>query len=216
MIKVSDLNKSYNKLPVLKNISFEVKKGEIVAIIGPSGAGKSTLLKIIGSLENSDSGDILINGINTSMLSNRDISQFRNKEIGFVFQFHHLLPEFTALENIMLPALIAGVEKKKAEIKAMELLKMFSLGDRASHKPSQLSGGEAQRVAISRAIMNSPSLLLADEPSGNLDSIARKELHNIFFELREKLGLTIVVVTHDENLANMSDRKIELLDGNIV
>lgn len=215
MIKIENIIKNYGTLNVLKGISLEVKKSEIVAIVGPSGAGKTTLLQIMGSLEKANSGHIFIDGIDISLLSDYELAKFRNTKIGFVFQFHHLLPEFTALENVMMPALIAGAKWNNAQTKAIELLKMLSINERAEHKPSQLSGGEAQRVAVARAIINSPSVLFADEPSGNLDSATRTELHKIFFDLRDKLGLTIVVVTHDENLADMSDRKIELLDGKI-
>lgn len=215
MIKVENIVKNYGTLNVLKGISLEVKRSEIVAVVGPSGAGKTTLLQIMGSLEKANSGHVFIDGVDISTLSDSELAKFRNSKIGFVFQFHHLLPEFSALENVMMPALIAGVKWNDAEAKAIELLKMLSLRGRADHKPAQLSGGEAQRVAVARAIINSPAVLFADEPSGNLDSATRTELHKIFFDLRDKLGLTIVVVTHDENLADMSDRKIELLDGKI-
>lgn len=215
MIKAENITKNFGDVKVLKNISLEIKKGEIISIVGPSGAGKTTLLQIMGTLENTTTGSVTIDGTDVSKLSGDALAQFRNKKIGFVFQFHHLLPEFSALENVMLPALIAGSDHNEAKTKATSLLKMLSLSERVSHKPSQLSGGEAQRVAIARAIINSPSVLFADEPSGNLDTHSRDELHKIFFDLRDKLGITIVIVTHDTTLAELSDRKIEIIDGQI-
>lgn len=215
MIKAENITKNFGDVKVLKNISLEIKKGEIISIVGPSGAGKTTLLQIMGTLENATTGSVFIDGTDVSKLSGDALAQFRNKKIGFVFQFHHLLPEFSALENVMLPALIAGSDHNEAKTKATSLLKMLSLSERVSHKPSQLSGGEAQRVAIARAIINSPSVLFADEPSGNLDTHSRDELHKIFFDLRDKLGITIVIVTHDTTLAELSDRKIEIIDGQI-
>lgn len=215
MIQAENITKNFGDVKVLKNISLEIKKGEIISIVGPSGAGKTTLLQIMGTLENATTGSVFIDGTDVSNLSGDALAQFRNKKIGFVFQFHHLLPEFSALENVMLPALIAGSDHQEAKTKATSLLKMLSLSERVSHKPSQLSGGEAQRVAIARAIINSPSVLFADEPSGNLDTHSRDELHKIFFDLRDKLGITIVIVTHDTTLAELSDRKIEIIDGQI-
>lgn len=215
MIQAENITKNFGDVKVLKNISLEIKKGEIISIVGPSGAGKTTLLQIMGTLENTTTGSVTIDGTDVSKLSGDALAQFRNKRIGFVFQFHHLLPEFSALENVMLPALIAGSDHNEAKTKATSLLKMLSLSERVSHKPSQLSGGEAQRVAIARAIINSPSVLFADEPSGNLDTHSRDELHKIFFDLRDKLGITIVIVTHDTTLAELSDRKIEIIDGQI-
>lgn len=215
MIQAENITKNFGDVKVLKNISLEIKKGEIISIVGPSGAGKTTLLQIMGTLENATTGSVFIDGTDVSNLPGDALAQFRNKKIGFVFQFHHLLPEFSALENVMLPALIAGSDHQEAKTKATSLLKMLSLSERVSHKPSQLSGGEAQRVAIARAIINSPSVLFADEPSGNLDTHSRDELHKIFFDLRDKLGITIVIVTHDTTLAELSDRKIEIIDGQI-
>ncbi len=216
MITATDIHKSFGNLEVLKGISLHVEKGEIVSIVGPSGAGKTTLLQIIGTLDKASSGRIEINGTEVSSLKDKALSDFRNKEIGFIFQFHQLLPEFTALENIMIPALIGGTQKKEAERKAKELLEMLNLTDRFDHKPSELSGGEKQRVAAARAVINQPSVVLADEPSGSLDSKNKEELHHLFFDLREKLNQTIVIVTHDEHLASISDRIIELRDGQVV
>lgn len=216
MINVQNLHKSYGDLEVLKGVSLSIDSGEVVCIVGASGAGKTTLLQIIGTLSRYDSGDIRVNGIEISRLTDKEISNFRNSKIGFVFQFHHLLPEFTALENICIPGFIAGRPKVEVEKEAAELLEMMGLSERASHKPSQLSGGEQQRVAIARALINSPAVILADEPSGNLDTKNRDEIHKLFFELRDKLGITIVIVTHDENLAQMSDRKIVMSDGRII
>ncbi|MFH1005321.1 MAG: ABC transporter ATP-binding protein [Bacteroidota bacterium] len=216
MITANNIHKSYGSLHVLKGISLEIEKGEIVSIVGASGAGKTTLLQIIGTLDNADNGDIKINNTNISTLSERKLSEFRNRQIGFVFQFHHLLPEFTALENVCLPAFIAGKSKSEAEKKAKELLNFLGLYERTSHKPSELSGGEQQRVAVARALINSPSVILADEPSGNLDSASAKELHTLFFTLREKFKQTFIIVTHNEELANMANRKLVMKDGTIL
>ena len=215
MIKVSGILKSYGDLKVLKGIDLEVKEKEVVAIVGASGAGKTTLLQIIGTLDRPDAGTILYNGQDVGALSQRNLSAFRNRNIGFVFQFHQLLPEFTALENVSIPALIAGKSRAEASDRASELLSFLGLGDRLDHKPSQLSGGEQQRVAVARAIVNSPSLILADEPSGNLDTENKKELHNLFFRLRDTFGHTFIIVTHDPQLASMSDRTIRIKDGQI-
>jgi len=215
MIKVSGILKSYGDLRVLKGIDLEVREKEVVAIVGASGAGKTTLLQIIGTLDRPDAGTILYNGQDVGTLSQRSLSAFRNRNIGFVFQFHQLLPEFTALENVSIPALIAGKSRDEASDRASELLSFLGLGDRLDHKPSQLSGGEQQRVAVARAIVNSPSLILADEPSGNLDTENKKELHNLFFRLRDTFGHTFIIVTHDPQLASMSDRTIRIKDGQI-
>jgi len=216
MILIKNIHKSYSSLEVLKGVSLEVKKGEIVSIVGASGAGKTTLLQILGTLDRADKGEVNINATNLQALSERKLADFRNKQIGFVFQFHHLLPEFTALENVCLPAFIAGKSKAEAEVKAKELLNFLGLHDREEHKPSELSGGEQQRVAVARALINSPSLILADEPSGNLDSATAKDLHQLFFTLREKFQQTFVIVTHNEELANMADRKLTMKDGAIL
>ena len=216
MIKTSLLNKKYGELHVLKDVDLHIMPSEIVALMGASGAGKTTLLQIIGTLDKADSGQILINNRDVTKLSDNKLSEFRNKEIGFVFQFHHLLAEFTALENVMLPALIGKQNKKETEERAKELLNIMHLYDRANHKPSQLSGGEQQRVAVARALINSPSIILADEPSGNLDSRNAKELHEYFFKLRETYKQTFLIVTHSEELAKMSDRIIEMQDGKII
>jgi lipoprotein-releasing system ATP-binding protein len=216
MITAENLSKRYGTVQVLNDISFSVKKGEVVSIVGASGAGKSTLLQILGTLDKSDIGEVKINNINISELNDKKLSDFRNKHIGFIFQFHHLLPEFTALENICIPAYIAKKSKKEAEEKAMGLLYDLKLSERATHKPSQLSGGEQQRVAVARALINSPSVVLADEPSGNLDSVNAKELHALFFSLREKFQQTFIIVTHNEDLADMADRKLIMKDGKIV
>lgn len=213
MISVKNICKSYGTLQVLKGVSLEVRKGEIVSIVGASGAGKTTLLQILGTLDHADGGEVKINEINLQTLSEKKLADFRNKQIGFVFQFHHLLPEFTALENVCLPAFIARKAKSEAETKANELLTFLGLAERAHHKPSELSGGEQQRVAVARALINNPSVILADEPSGNLDSATAKELHNLFFTLREKLQQTFIIVTHNEELANMADRKLIMKDG---
>jgi len=216
MIQTKNIRKSFGTLEVLKGIDLTVNKGEVVSIVGPSGAGKTTLLQILGTLSKPDSGEIVIDGVPVHTLSDKQISKFRNTKIGFVFQFHHLLPEFTALENVMIPAFIAGIDRKAAEEKALALLDMLGMSHRLTHKPAELSGGEQQRVAIARALINDPAVLLADEPSGNLDTKNREELHRLFFQLRDTLGQTIVIITHDEQLADMSDRKIEMIDGLIV
>ena len=216
MIKAENIHKSFGTLEVLKGVSLEVKRGEVVSIVGQSGAGKTTLLQILGTLSAMNSGSLHIDGVEVSAMNDNQLSDFRNRHIGFVFQFHHLLPEFSALENVMLPALIAGRSKREAEQEAANLLKMMNLSDRTTHKPSALSGGEQQRVAIARAIVNHPALLLADEPSGNLDTKNRDEIHALFFRLREELGQTTVIVTHDDGLASMADRKITMRDGLIL
>ena len=216
MIKCEEIRKSYGRLEVRKGVSLKVSRGEVVSVVGPSGAGKTTLLQIMGTLAPMDSGRLEIDGVDVTLLGDDALSDFRNRRIGFVFQFHHLLPEFTALENIMMPALIGGAARAEAESRAAELLRMMGLGARASHKPSALSGGEQQRVAIARAIVNRPAILLADEPSGNLDSKNREEVHRLFFRLRDELGQTCVVVTHDDALASMADRKIVMSDGMIM
>ena len=216
MIKVSNIEKSFGDLKVLRGVSLEVKKGEIVSIVGASGAGKTTLLQIIGSLLPADGGEVEINGTKLFALNEKRTAEFRNRHIGFVFQFHNLLPEFSALENVMMPALIGGAKRKEAKQRAMELLSAVGLSERAEHKPAQLSGGEQQRVAIARALMNKPSVLLADEPTGNLDTHNRDEIQRLLFEVREKFGQTIVMVTHDERLAEMADRKIVMSDGEIL
>lgn len=216
MIKATNIIKSYGALHVLKGVSLEIAKGEVISIVGPSGAGKTTLLHILGTLDRADGGTLEINNTNISDLNEKKLSDFRNKNIGFVFQFHHLLPEFTALENICIPAFIAGTPKDSAEKKAKELLSFLGLTERMNHKPGELSGGEQQRVAVARALINNPAVILADEPSGNLDSNTAKELHQLFFTLREKYNQTFIIVTHNEELANMADRKLTMKDGNIV
>ncbi len=213
MIDIKNITKSFGYLQVLKGIDLHINKGEIVSIVGPSGAGKTTLLQIIGTLDKPDSGSIVIDGIDVSNLSKAKLSDFRNRHLGFVFQFHQLLPEFTALENIMIPAFIAGTSQSEAKERAMELLKFMGLEDRASHKPNELSGGEKQRVAVARALVNKPAVILADEPSGSLDSKNKAELHQLFFDLRDKFGQTFVIVTHDESLAATTDRTIHMKDG---
>lgn len=216
MIDIHGITKSFGSLQVLKGIDMHVDKGEIVSIVGPSGAGKTTLLQIIGTLDKPDSGQIVIDGIDVSRLSTNKLSDFRNLHVGFVFQFHQLLPEFTALENVMIPAFIAGKNRAEAKRRAMELLRFMGLEDRAGHKPNELSGGEKQRVAVARALVNNPAVILADEPSGSLDSKNKAELHQLFFDLRDKYGQTFVIVTHDEQLAAITDRTIHLRDGQIV
>lgn len=213
MVDAKNIKKSFGELQVLKGTSLEVAAGEVVAIVGASGAGKTTLLNILGTLSRPEEGSLTIDGIDPFRLNDKQLAAFRNAKIGFVFQFHHLLPEFTALENVMMPALIKGVSRAEAKAKAIELLERVGLKDRTSHKPSELSGGEQQRVAIARALVNGPSLLLADEPSGNLDSSTKAEIHKLFFDLRDALGQTIVIITHDESLAAMCDRCLKMKDG---
>lgn len=216
MIKASNVYKNYSSLEVLKGVSISIDKGEVISIVGASGAGKTTLLHILGTLDRASNGTLEINGTSIASLNDKKLADFRNKNIGFVFQFHHLLPEFTALENVCIPAFIAGTSKTVAEEKAKELLQFLGLTERINHKPSELSGGEQQRVAVARALINNPAVVLADEPSGNLDSTTAKELHQLFFTLREKFNQTFVIVTHNEELANMADRKLVMSDGNIV
>ena len=216
MIKTIGITKSYGELKVLKGIDIEIREKEVVSIVGASGAGKTTLLQIIGTLDKPDTGTIMFNGTDTGKLRGKAIAAFRNSHIGFVFQFHQLLPEFTALENVCIPAYIAGKSKAEAESKAAELLGFLNLSDRLEHKPSELSGGEQQRVAVARALINNPSVILADEPSGNLDSENKNELHKLFFRLRDSFGQTIVIVTHDRQLAGMSDRILQIKDGLII
>lgn len=213
MIEAKGIEKSFGNLKVLKSIDFNAEKSEVVSIMGASGAGKSTLLQILGTLSTPDKGTLLIDGTDVTTLSRKEISTFRNRKIGFVFQFHHLLPEFTSLENVMIPALINGASESDAKKRAAELLDTLGLAERATHKPSELSGGEQQRVAIARALMNKPAVLFADEPSGNLDSVTKAELHQLFFRLRDELGQTIVIVTHDPDLAKMCDRSLFMRDG---
>ena len=215
MIEIKGITKSFGSLQVLKGIDLHIDKGEIVSIVGPSGAGKTTLLQIIGTLDRPDGGTVSIDGIDITQLSAKKLSDFRNQHLGFVFQFHQLLPEFTALENIMIPAFIAGKSRSQAKQRAEELLAFMGLTERANHKPAQLSGGEKQRVAVARALVNNPEVILADEPSGSLDTKNKEELHQLFFDLRDKFGQTFVIVTHDEGLASITDRTIHLRDGQI-
>ena len=216
MITTKNITKSFGSLQVLKGIDLHIDKGEVVSIVGPSGAGKTTLLQIIGTLDRPDSGSVCIDGKDTTNLSQKALANFRNAHIGFVFQFHQLLPEFTAIENIMIPAYIAGRSQKEAKARANDLLVFMGLTDRASHKPAELSGGEKQRVAVARALINNPAVILADEPSGSLDTKNKSELHQLFFDLRDKFGQTFVIVTHDEQLATLTDRTIHLRDGLIL
>ena len=213
MIDIKNITKSFGSLQVLKGIDLSIEKGEIVSIVGPSGAGKTTLLQIIGTLDRPDTGTINIDGVDITSVSEKKLSDFRNQRLGFVFQFHQLLPEFSAIENVMIPAYIAGRNSKEAKKQAEELLTFMGLSDRAHHKPSQLSGGEKQRVAVARALINNPAVILADEPSGSLDSKNKKELHQLFFDLRDKFGQTFIIVTHDEELASLTDRTIHMRDG---
>ena len=213
MLEAKGIKKSFGKLQILKGVDLDIKRGEIVTIVGPSGAGKSTLLHIIGTLDSPEAGNVHINGVSVNSLSPKKLSAFRNEHIGFIFQFHHLLPEFTALENICIPAYIAKKGKKETEAKAYELLELLGLAHRADHKPNELSGGEQQRVAVARALINNPSIILADEPSGNLDSKNAESLHHLFVDLRDRLNQTLVIVTHNENLANMADRIVHMKDG---
>ena len=216
MIEVRNIKKSFGNLEVLKGIDLDIEQGKIVSIVGPSGAGKTTLLQIMGTLDKPDSGSVIIDGVDVMKLSDAKRSAFRNKHMGFVFQFHQLLPEFTALENVMMPALIGGVSRREAKRRAEELLAFMGLSERATHKPSELSGGEKQRVAVARALVNKPDVVFADEPSGSLDSHNKEELHRLFFDLRDRMGQTFVIVTHDEQLANLADRKVSMQDGQIV
>jgi lipoprotein-releasing system ATP-binding protein len=216
MLQARGIKKSYGNLQILKGVDLDVTRGEIITIIGASGAGKSTLLHIIGTLDHPDHGIVRLNNVDIHTLSSKKLSAFRNEQIGFIFQFHHLLPEFTSLENICIPAFIAGKSKKDAENKAFELLEILGLSDRANHKPNELSGGEQQRVAVARAMVNNPAIILADEPSGNLDSNNAENLHQLFVNLRDTLNQTFVIVTHNENLANLADKKVLMKDGQII
>ena len=215
MIRIENLTKRFGELQVLKGVSLEVERGEVISIVGPSGAGKTTLLQLIGTLDKPTDGKIFFNDEELSRMNNKRLATFRNRHIGFVFQFHQLLPEFTALENIIIPALIAGRDRKEAEKEAMELLKIMKLEERAGHKPAEMSGGENQRIAVARALINHPDVILADEPSGSLDSKNKEELHKLFFDLRDKFGQTFIIVTHDEALAALTDRTIRMVDGTI-
>jgi lipoprotein-releasing system ATP-binding protein len=216
MITVKNITKSFDDLQVLKGIDMKIERGEIVSIVGPSGAGKTTFLQILGTLDRPDSGTIIYEGVNVNLLKEKQLSKFRNQNIGFVFQFHHLLPEFTALENVCIPAFVANLSRTKAETRAREILHFLSLDERLDHKPGELSGGEQQRVAVARALINNPSVILADEPSGNLDSQNKMELHELFFSLRDKYQQTFVIVTHDKELANMADRMLTMRDGKFI
>ena len=216
MIQLKNITKSFGSLQVLRGIDLSVEEGQVVSIVGPSGAGKTTLLQIMGTLDKADSGQVIINGQDISALNQKKLSRFRNKHLGFVIQFHQLLPEFTALENIMIPAFIGGADKKEAEERARELLQFMGLADRATHKPNELSGGEKQRVAVARALVNHPDVIMADEPSGSLDSQNKEDLHKLFFDLRDKYGQTFIIVTHDESLATLTDRTIHMKDGIII
>jgi lipoprotein-releasing system ATP-binding protein len=216
MIKIDNITKSFGTLKVLNGVNLEISRGEVVSIVGPSGAGKTTLLQLIGALDTPDGGSILFNGEDICRMNRSRLAAFRGKHIGFVFQFHQLLPEFTALENVMIPALIAGINRVEAEKRAAELLELMGLSSRAEHKPSQLSGGENQRVAVARALVNRPDVVLADEPSGSLDTHNKEELHRLFFDLRDRFGQTFVIVTHDEKLATLTDRTIRMVDGVVI
>lgn len=215
MIEIKGIRKSFGNLEVLKGIDLHIDKGEIVSIVGPSGAGKTTLLQIMGTLDKADSGTVMVDGVDVSRLSKTKLSDFRNQHVGFVFQFHQLLPEFTALENVMIPAFIRGSKRSEAKARAEELLAFMGLSERADHKPAELSGGEKQRVAVARALINNPAVIFADEPSGSLDSQNKAELHQLFFDLRDKYGQTFVIVTHDEGLSQITDRCIHMKDGQI-
>ena len=216
MIDTRNITKSFGSLQVLKGIDLHIDRSEVVSIVGPSGAGKTTLLQIIGTLDRPDTGSLHVDGIDINDLSQKELADFRNRHLGFVFQFHQLLPEFTAMENIMIPAYIAGTSQRQAKERALELLQFMGLSDRANHKPAELSGGEKQRIAVARALVNNPAVILADEPSGSLDSQNKQELHQLFFDLRDKFGQTFVIVTHDEQLATLTDRTIHLRDGQII
>lgn len=216
MIEIRNIRKSFGNLEVLKGIDLNIERGKIISIVGASGAGKTTLLQIMGTLDKPDSGSVIIDGVDVMKLSDAKRSEFRNKHMGFVFQFHQLLPEFTALENVMMPALIGGTSKREAKKRAEELLAFMGLSDRVSHKPNELSGGEKQRVAVARALVNKPDVVFADEPSGSLDTQNKQELHRLFFDLRDQMGQTFVIVTHDEQLADLADQKISMKDGRII